>query len=102
MLKKKHSSKHPQNLVRYKSFKFAQFWRTQNSIVQRNATFTALQRTVTVTFDAGDTIFMVTNCMGIKTMPLIFYKSVQKKVIVIRVPRNGHSNETGTPVHRWL
>ena len=70
-------------------------------IVQRNATFTALQRTVTVNFDAGHTIFMVTNCMRITTTTTvcacIFQKNVQKKVIHIRVPSNGHSNETGTP-----
>ena len=41
------------DLVRYNLSNFSQFWRTQKSIVQRNATFTALQRTVTVTFDAG-------------------------------------------------
>ena len=96
-LKEKHSSKHPQNLVQFYVFIHAQSWRTQNSIVQRNATFTALQRTVTVTFDAGHTIIMVTNCMRITTMSLDLKKNVQKKVIHIRVPSNGHSNETGTP-----
>ena len=48
MLKGKHSSKHPQNLVKYNSTNFAQFWRTQKSTVQRNATFTTVQRTITV------------------------------------------------------
>jgi hypothetical protein len=34
---------------------------------------------------------------GSRLCPWIFEKNVQKKVIQILVPRNGHSNETGTP-----
>jgi len=69
----------------------------QQSIVQRNATCTALQLTVTVTFDAGHVYFMNTDLMRITTMTLDLKRTSSKKVINTHVPRIGHGNETGTP-----